>query len=339
MFRLLLIFFAFVAWPVVAQSQTSVSAQTLEAIRAAEHMDCGVVSGADDWNSEDVHGNLSGLATEVCRAVAVAILGDAGQVTIHAFPGEPEAVNALKAGAIQLAVGVSPSATSATQFGLGFGPPVFYDSTRLMVSKLSGIKDLAGLQDKLICAIDMSPPERTLRDELAAKGIRYGLMSHSEQGEMDAAVAVRRCEAAIAMETRLAQSRANFHALVSDFVFLPERFGLNPVVPAYRYGDQKFGLVVDFTVNALVEAEALGITQANVATAQHEDMRAEQLLGHDFATAQALGLAHDWAVKVIAATGNYGEIFQRTTGGPYHLERGLSALWTDGGLMRSQPMK
>ncbi|HEY1944508.1 MAG TPA: hypothetical protein VGH40_20535 [Roseiarcus sp.] len=55
-------------------------------------------------------------------------------------------------------------------------------------------------------------------------------------------------------------------------------------------------------------------------------MRAEQLLGRDFAIAQAFGLAHDWAAKVIAATGNYGEIFEGTTGRPYHLERGLNAL-------------
>lgn len=331
---LLLLAGALLAHPVVAH------AQTLEAIRAAHHMDCGVVAGSDDWNGEDIHGNLSALETEICRAVAIAILGDASQLTIQSFPAEPEALSALKSGSIQLAVGISPSASTAAQFGVGFGPPVFYDSTRLMVSKLSGIKVLADLRDKLICAIDMSPPERTLHDEMGAKGIPYGLMSHSEQGEMDAAVAVRRCEAGAAMESRLVQSRANFHARTSDFVFLPERFGLNPIVPAYRYGDQKFGLVVDWAVGALIEAEALGISQASVASAaQRDDMRVEQLLGRDFATAQALGLQHDWAANVIAATGNYGEIFQRTTGGPYQLDRGLNALWTEGGLMRPLPMR
>jgi general L-amino acid transport system substrate-binding protein len=318
-----------------------VHAQTLESLRAAHHMECGTVLGADDWNGEDVHGNLSALEAEICRAVAVAIFGDAGSsLTIQAFPAEPEALNALQAGTIQLAIGISPSASTAMQFGIGFGPPIFYDSQRLMVSKLSGITELAGLRDKLVCALDISPPERVLRDEMTARGIPYGLMAHSEQGEMDAAVAVRRCDAGTAMESRLAQSRANFHALISDFVFLPERFGLNPIVPAYRYGDQKFGLVIDWTVSALIEAEALGITQGNLAAAlERDDMRAEQLLGHDFATAQALGLAHDWAAKVIAATGNYGEIFQRTTGGPYHLDRGLNALWTEGGLMRPLPMR
>ena len=61
--------------------------------------------------------------------------------------------------------------------------------------------------------------------------------------------------------------------------------------------------------------------------------------GHDFATAQSLGLAKDWAVKVIAATGNYGEVFEKTTGEPYHLARGLNALWTQGGLMTALPMQ
>jgi general L-amino acid transport system substrate-binding protein len=318
----------------------SVQAQSLDSILAAHRMECGTVLGADDWNGEDVHGNLSALEAEVCRAVAIAIFGDAGSLTIQALPAEPEALNALKKGAIQLAIGISPSASTAMHFGIGFGPPIFYDSQRLLVSKQSGITELAGLRDKLICALDMSPPERVLRDEMTMRGIPYALVAHSEQGEMDAAIAVRRCDAGTGMESRLAQSRANFHAFTSDFVFLPERFGLDPIVPAYRYGDQKLAFVIDWTVSALIEAEALGITQHNVPGAtERNDMRAEQLLGHDFATAQALGLAHDWAAKVVAATGNYGEIFQRTTGGPYHLDRGLNALWTKGGLMRPLPMR
>jgi len=317
-----------------------VHAQTLESIRTAHHLGCGTVVGADDWNGEDVHGNLSALEGEVCRAVAVAILGGEGSLTVQAFPAEPEALAALQAGTIQLAVGISPSASTAVHSGVGFGPPVFYDSQRLMVSRRSGISRLEDLRHKLVCALDMSPPERALRDEMTARGIPYGLMAHSEQGEMDAAVAVRRCEAATAMESRLAQSRANFHALSGEFVFLPDRFGLYPVVPAYRGGDQTFGLVIAWVISALIEAEALGITQANVATAMNrQDARAEQLLGHDFATGQALGLRHDWAAQVIAATGNYGEIFQRTTGRPYHLDRGLNALWTEGGLMHPLPMR
>ena len=314
-------------------------AGTLASVRAAHHLTCATIQEADDWNGQDIHGNLSALGGEICRAVGTAILGTADDVNIEAFPAEPEALNAVKSGAVQLAVGISPAASTAVQYGVGFGPVVFYDSQRIMVPTGSGITDLAGLRNKLICALDMTPPERTLRDEMTARGIPYALMTHSEQGEMDAAVAVHRCIAATAMESRLAQSRADFHARASDFDFLPEHFALSPMVPAFRYGDATFALIVDWTVSALIEAEALGITQHNVAEASKRgDMRAQQLLGHDFATAQALGLAHDWAAKVIAATGNYGEIFQRTTGGPYHLNRGLNALWTKGGLMTPLPM-
>lgn len=315
------------------------NAQTLASIEVSRHLACGTVQSVDDWNGEDVHGDLSALGGEICRAVAIAVLGGSDGLTIDAFPAEPEALAALKAGKVQLVVGVSPSATVAAQYKVGFGPPVFYDSQRILVAEQSGVTNLSGLRDQLICAIDMSPPERTLRDEMTARGIPYALQSHSEQGELDAAVAVAQC-AGTGMESRLAQSRANFHARTAAFVFLPERLSLDPVVPAYSDADPAFGRVVTWTIGALIEAEALGVTKGNVAEAcERRDMRAEQLLGRDFATAQALGLAHDWAAKVVAGVGNYGEIFERTTGKPYRLERGLNALWTQGGLMTPMPMR
>jgi general L-amino acid transport system substrate-binding protein len=336
MFRLFLILFGFGS----IASANCACAQTLEAIRAAHHMKCGAVLGAEDWSGEDIHGNLSALDAEICRAVAIAIFGDASTVKIETFQTEQDALKAVQSGAVQLAVGVSPSTLNATNFGVGFGLPIFYDSQRLLVSKRSGVTDISGLRDKLICAVDGTSPQQVLRDEMTARGIPYGLFPGAKEGRIEEAMSVRRCDAGTAMESRLAQSRVKLHGSIDDFVFLPERFGLDPVVPAYRYGDQKFSLLIDWTVSALVEAEALGITQSNVIAAEaREDMRAGQLLGHDFATAQSLGLAHDWAVKVIATTGNYGEIFDRTTGVPYHLDRGFNALWTKGGLMHPLPMR
>ncbi len=315
-------------------------AQILSQIRATHHLACGTIAGEDDWRAGEVHGDLSQLGEQMCRAVAVAILGDEKGLDIEEFPAELEAEQALKAGRIQLAMAVSPSVVSAMQFGLHYGPVIYYDSQRLLVSRRSGITRLSDLKDQLICAFDMSQPERTLREVMTAKGIPYALMTHSEQGEMDAAIAVRRCAAGTGEESRLAESRANFHAYTKDFVFLPDRLTLDPVVPATPAGDLAFGLVVDWTVHALVEAEALGITQANLATSgAMRDTRTDELMGRDFATAQALGLQHDWAAKVIAATGNYGEIFERSLGRPYGLERGLNALWTQGGLMRPFPMR
>ena len=326
---------AILALGFVAQAQ----AETIAAVKSSRHFDCGVVQNVDDWNGEDMHGDLSALEGEICRAVAVAILGDARGLVVRRYPGEPEAIAALQAGQIQLAAGLSPSAALAAKYGLAYARPIYFDSQRFLVARDAGLVGVAGLRDRTICALDLTPPERVLRDELTARGIPYALMSHSEQGEMDAAVAVRRC-VGTALESRLAQSRANFHARVDDFVFLPERLSLAPVAPAYVAADPAFGQLVDWTISALIEAEALGVTQSNVEAARRrQDMQATQLLGGDFATAQAFGLAHDWAAIVIATTGNYGEIFARTVGAPYRLERGLNGLWTDGGLMAPSPMK
>lgn len=316
------------------------AAHSLDAVKAAGRLSCGTVGATDDWNGQDQHGDISGLGEAICRAVATAILGDPSKTNIVAYPAEPEALAGLHAGNIQLAAGVSPSAEAAMQWNVAFGPTMFYDSERLMVLKRAGLKTAADLKDKLVCAMQGSQAERTLRDEMTRRRIPYALQAHSEQGEMDESVAVARCAAGAAMETRLADSRADYPAATPEFVFLPERFGVEPIDTAWRYGDQRFGLIVHYTIDALIEAEALGITQANVEAARgRTDMRAQRLLGGDRSTGNALGLSPDWAVHVIAAMGNYGEIFDRTVGKSFHLERGLNALWTEGGLMHPTPMQ
>ena len=243
--------------------------------------------------------------------MAAAILGDDKGLTVHPYPGEAEAVAALASGTVQLAVGLSPAAGVAAKYGLAYARPVFYDSQRFLVHKLSGLTRLESLRDQVICALDMTDPERTLRDEMTARGVPYSLQAHSEQGEMDAAMAVTRC-VGTALESRLAQSRADFHARVGDFVFLPERLTIDPVVPAYLAKDAEFGKLVDWTLGALLEAEALGVTRDNVESAlKRQDMRAQRLLGGDFATAQAFGLAHDWVAKVLVGDGQLRRDFSR----------------------------
>lgn len=325
--------------PAIPTASTAVRSPTLDTIRAAGKLDCAVVAPQDDWNGQDLHGDLSTFETEICRALAVAIFGDPGKVTIHIMPGESEAAGALRFGQVQLAVGLSPSTEVAVAQGIAFGRPVFFDTQRILTHKDSGIHDVAGLRDRLVCAMDLLPPEITLQEELRARNIRFGLQSHSEQGEMDAAIAVRRCAAGTGMETRLAQSRANFHARTADFVFLPERWVISPMVVATRFGDPLWSIAANDMVDALIEAEALGITQANVAqAAAREDMRARRLLGRDIAISRALGLPRDWGTREIVAVGNFGEMFDRTVARPYRLERGLNALWTEGGLMFPMPL-
>ena len=323
-----------------AQSAVPDAAHTMAAVERAGRLACGTIEAEEDWNGQDQHGDLSALTSELCHAVAAAMLGDASKVDVVPYPGEPDALAGLHSGKLQLVMGVTPSAEAAIQWGVAFGPSVFYDTQRFMVLKQAGLTGAADLKDKLVCAMENTPAERTLRDEMTARNIPYALQAHSEQGEMDESVAVARCAAGTALESRLADSRADFPAAAPAFVFRPERLGVEPVVSAWRYGDPRFGLIVSYTIDALIEAEALGITQANVEAARgRTDMRARRLLGGDRSVAQALGLAPDWSVRAIAAGGNYGEVFSRTVGKRFRLERGLNALWTAGGLMHPAPMQ
>jgi general L-amino acid transport system substrate-binding protein len=112
------------------------------------------------------------------------------------------------------------------------------------------------------------------------------------------------------------------------------------MVAATRNDDPLWSLAVDDVIDALVEAEAIGVTQANVAqVGTREDIGARELTGRDIAIPRAFGLPRDWAVRAVAAVGNYGEIFDRTIGRPYHLDRGLNALWSSGGLMAPHPLR
>ena len=125
-------------------------------------------------------------------------------------------------------------------------------------------------------------------------------------------------------------------------MLLPDILTLDPVAPAYRQGDAQWAAIVDWTIYALIQAEASGLTKDNVAgITRSDDLVVQHLLGIDYSTAVALGLDHAWAARVIAAVGNYGEIYDRTTGAasPLDLPRGLNALWTQGGLMRPLPVR
>ena len=67
----------------------------------------------------------------------------------------------------------------------------------------------------------------------------------------------------------------------------------------------------------------------------------QRMLGASDDYGKMLGLDKDWARRAIAVSGNYGEIFANTLGkdGPVGLERGLNALWTQGGLMYAMPFR
>jgi general L-amino acid transport system substrate-binding protein len=323
-------------------SPQALAGSMLDAVKEAGKISCGVAVEEQDWNKDDLHGSLAALDGEICKSIAVAVFGDPGKAQIHPYAVEPDALEALKKGSADVVVGVTPSASSLAFYGVAFGPPIFYDAQGFMVHKASHIGSLADLAGRKVCFIDGTENGPILFAAMKARGIAFVPFPFQEEGEMDAGLVVGHCEAVTADISKLAQVRAEFHSMVNDFVILAETLTLAPVAPAYRQGDVQWGAIVDWTVHALVQAEASGVTQANVAALRKsEDPVIQHLLGTDWSAGQALGLDREWAAHVIAALGNYGEIYARTVGegSPLRLPRGLNALWTQRGLVQPLPVR
>ena len=314
---------------VVVCANTAVGQPTLDRVRAAGQVSCGIVATPEDWNKTDLHGPLTALDAEICKAVAVAVLGPKAKLDVK--------------GVVDLVVGVSPDATSMWHWNIAFGPPVFYDGQGFLVrgdAPARSTADLAGLK---VCVVEGTDNEKVLLARTVARGIAINPLPFQEEGEMDDGLAVRHCDAVSAYLSRLAQLKQAYPKQLSHDHVLPDLLTLSPVAPAYRRDDPQWSMIVDWTIHSLIQAEASGVTKANVAAQRaSEDPVVQRLLGVDWATSRALGLpAKDWSAQVIAAVGNYGEIFNRTVGqgSPLQMPRGLNALWFNGGLMHPLPVQ
>ena len=316
------------------------AASTFQSVRAAGELRCGVVVSREDWNKDDLHGDLSALGAEICKAVGIAALGERARIELTRFNTEAEAEQSVGESRVDLVVGVTPTASAAWRWHVAFGPPVFYDGLGILIrSDVPGttLGDLAG---RKICVIDGTDNDRVLQARASTFAAKLRVATWQEEGEMDDAIATHWCDAVGAYVSRLLPLRQQYRQLVNARI-LPGLLTLAPVVPAYRRDDAQWGLLVDWTIYALIQAEESGVTRANVAPQKaSEDPVVQRLLGIDWITSQALGLPNkDWAATVISAVGNYGEIYQRTIGASYQLPRGVNALWRDGGLMHALLIK
>ncbi len=297
---------------------------TAAAIQAAGTLACGVVAPAEDWSRDDPHGPLDAFDTAICRATAAAVLGSAAKARVEAYPGEAEALNALTAQKIDLVVGVTPSVTGALARHISFGPVLLWDQAGFLV------KDGAPLAGRRVCFIEGTRTEHRLQ----ARGKTMIRLPYQEEGEMEDALAGGACQAVAADLSQLTAIKARLPG--ARLAIIAEPSTLDPLTAAVRDGDARWASIVSSAIQALVQAEASGVTAANARTIHAGDDPDLQLLtGENWASAAALGLPHDWAVRMLSETGNYGEIFARTLAMP----RGVNAIWLHGGLIAPLPLR
>ena len=211
-----------------AEAADPTPSATLAAVQARHRLVCAVIKETIDWNKEDLHGNLSPLSAEICRAMAVAALGRVDAVEIVPAPAEMEALQALRAGTVDVVVGATPRTSVALRLGVDFGRVVFWDAQTIMVHKALGVTQDSGLAGKTLCYIDDTDNAGVVLGAMASQGVKIMPFPFQEEGEMDAGLVGGHCRAMSATASKLAEVRTQFHALVHDFVLLPDRLALVP---------------------------------------------------------------------------------------------------------------
>jgi general L-amino acid transport system substrate-binding protein len=334
--RLLLLNAAFALWATAAGAGT-----TLDGIKAAGSLTCGIDTEEPEYSTQDAHGNHGAFDLDLCKAVAVAALGPNAKLIVKPFRDEQDALKALKAGEIALLATGSPNYIN-TNSGFGFARPVFYDYQGFLVNKSMGIRSPKDLAGKKICFLGGTEIEIQVAGYMKREKIDWLPFSFQEEGEMEAAFITRNCAAITADVSQLAYERIAFKGMARDFEILPEVIAKDPLAPSYRLDDPQWAEVVNWTVEALIQAEESGVTQANVAAMKTSaDPVIQRLLGAWRGYGQYLGLRDGWAADAVEAVGNYGEIFDRDlgAGSAMKLTRGPNNLWTQGGLMYALPIR
>jgi general L-amino acid transport system substrate-binding protein len=314
----------------------------LDGIKKTGSFACGVVTEVNDETTDDTHGNLSALGTDICKAVGAAILGPHANVAIHAFPSEALAYTSLQDREIALIVGATPDPGLARRYGVEYLRPVFFDGQGFLVHKDRGIHSLRDLANKQVCFIDITDASTRFEQAVQEAGIKVGFFPFEEIGEMEAALVGGHCDAQTHDISELATGRSAFHGRKNDFEILPDRLTLDPLSPVVRPDDPDFARVVDWVTGALVQAEISGVTQANAeAMKRSPDLIVQTLVGVRQGPQWGLYLDRNWSLWAIEATGNYGEIFDRDAGAhsPLRLDRGPNRPWTQGGLLWAAPFR
>jgi general L-amino acid transport system substrate-binding protein len=316
--------------------------QTLDNVKSKGELVCGVSTGTAGFASPDSQGVFKGLDVDVCHAMAAAIFGMPEKVRFVPLSA-PQRFTALQSGEIDV---LSRNTTWTLQregaLGLVFAPVTFYDGQGFMVAKKLGVKSAKDLSGATICVQPGTTTELNLADYFRANKLTLKSVTIENLDEIENAFFSGRCDAYTTDASGLAGTRIAKAPNPDDYIILPERISKEPLAPAVRQGDDQWYDIIRWTVYALIDAEELGITQANVdEMLKSSDPSIQRLLGVTQGNGKALGLDEKWAYNIIKAEGNYGEIFERNVGqsSPIKLPRGLNNLWSAGGLMYSPPAR
>jgi general L-amino acid transport system substrate-binding protein len=318
------------------------SAATLDDVKARGHLQCGVNTGTPGFGALDPATNdWAGFDVDYCRALAAAIFNDPKAVQFTPLTAA-ERFTALQSGEVDVLFrNTTWTMSRDTQQGLAFTGVNYYDGQGFMTRKENNVASALELDGATVCVQTGTTTELNLADYFAANDMTFTPVVFEELSEVDAAYDSGACDAYTTDASGLAAIRLTLSA-PDDHILLPEIISKEPLGPVVRQGDEQWFMIVRWLHFALVTAEESGVTSANVEEMKNsDDVGIKRLLGTEGEFGQGIGLDAAWAANAIKAMGNYGEIFERNIGAstPIGLERGVNALWTEGGLQYAPPIR
>jgi general L-amino acid transport system substrate-binding protein len=326
----------------------------LQRVRDRGRLVCGVNEAVPGFGVANEAGEYEGFDIDYCRAVAAALFGDAEAVDFTPLTAE-QRFTALQSGEIDVLIrNTTYTASRDGSEGARFLQTTYYDGQGMMVNADSEFQELEDLAGTTICTLSGTTTELNLETVFRSRQIDYTPLPFEEPDQLQQAFQRGRCQAWTSDLSQLAGIRSTWPDAQGGpeaLRILEEVMSKEPLGPAVRDGDDDWADIVNWAVYATIQAEEFEITSENV-----EEMRESEnpdiarFLGQPVSAEEGapaepfdpgLGLEPDFAVDVISQVGNYGEIYDRNVGAgsPLGLERGLNALWTDGGLHYAPPYR
>ena len=325
----------------VTLAASAASAQKLEEVKKRGILNCGSNTGLAGFGIPDAQGNWTGLDVDVCRAIAAAIFNDPAKVKFVPLTAK-DRFTALQSGDVDVLVrNTTWTSSRDTQLGLNFTGVNYYDGQGFIVRKSLKVNSALELAGAAVCVQQGTTTELNLADYFRANKMQIKTVTFATLDEAVKAYDSSRCDAYTTDASGLYAARLKL-AASDDHIVLPEIISKEPLGPAVRHGDDQWFDVVRWTLYAMINAEELGVSKANVEEQKKSDNPdVKRLLGTEGSYGEQLGLTNDWAYRIVRHVGNYGESFERNVGmgSPLKISRGLNALWTKGGLQYAPPVR
>lgn len=316
-------------------------AGTLDSVKQRGTLQCGVSEGVIGFSEKDAQGNWRGFDVDFCRAVAAAVLGDAGKVTFTPLSAS-QRFDALKGGKVDLLARNSTwTLGREAELGLAFAGITYHDGQGFLAKRSLKVDTALSLDKAKICVEAGTTTQLNLADFFKANSMTYEEKVYPSAAEAFAAFEGGQCDALTRDQSALHGDRLRL-AKPAEAIVLPDVVSKEPLGPVVRSDDFPWFTLVKWVNFALVNAEELGISSANLDEAlKSQKPDARRFTGAEGGFGKALGLDADWAVRAVKAGGNYAEIYERNlgTGSKLGIPRGLNQLWSMGGVVYAPPLR